>query len=151
MKEDAVGRVVLAFAIALAAALCLLPLIASAQVSAPLSSAYQQDASGHAILGASIAASISNNACGSTTQGTVAAGSNDHAGKFTVGTASVTTCTITFAVPYVAAPKSCTLTPANSAGALWNTTGAYVSAIATSTFTVTGLALAGASYYYRCF
>ena len=102
------------------------------------------------IGGATGTPSIANNACGSTSQGTVTAGSNDHTGKVTVGTALVTSCAISFATTYAAAPVACLLSPANATGALWNTTGAYVSAISTTSFTITGLALAGASFYFHC-
>ncbi len=70
--------------------------------------------------------------------------------QVTVGTGTVTSCTVTFTTTYLTAPKTCSLTPANSTAAATGTTGAYVSSISTTGMVVTGLALAGASYYVQC-
>ena len=70
-------------------------------------------------------------------------------GKITVGTGTVTACTITLGGAYSQAARAVTLTPANSTAASGAATGAYVSAITTTTWTLTGTALAGASYYFH--
>lgn len=48
---------------------------------------------------------IAANACGSSTQGTLKAGSNDISGEVTVGTAAVTSCAVSFANTHTAAPN----------------------------------------------
>jgi hypothetical protein len=48
---------------------------------------------------------IATNACGSVTQGTLKAGSNDVSGEITVGTTSVTSCAISFANTHSVAPN----------------------------------------------
>lgn len=93
---------------------------------------------------------IASNACGSTTQGTVASGSTDMSGAITVGTAAVTSCAVSFAVTHVTTPKACQITPANSTAAAVGTTGAYVSAISASGFTISGLNLSSAEYNFLC-
>ena len=93
---------------------------------------------------------IANNACGSTSQGTVAVGSTNNAGTVTVGTAAVTSCVISFSATQTVAPK-CVIAPANAVAAVQGTTLAYVSAQTTTSFTITGAALASASYTYHCF
>lgn len=108
------------------------------------------DNTGHWRLGETGIPTIGANACGSTTQGTVAAGSNDHDGQITVGTVGVTACVVTFALPYTTAPRACVLQPANTAAAATGTTGTYISGISTGAFSIAGTALAGASYYYHC-
>lgn len=110
------------------------------------------DANGNFRVGQSGAPTVAANACGSTTQGTVAAGSTNNAGQFTAGTVAVTTCTITFANSgFTFAPRSIVLYPANATAAATGTVAAFVSAISATTFTVTGTALASASYYYLVF
>lgn len=109
------------------------------------------DSSQHVSLGNSGAVpTIGVNACGATTQGTVTAGSNDQSGKVTVGTVTVTACAISFASTWNTAPRACLLTPANSTAAAANTVQAYVSAIGTTSFTITGLTLDSAAFYYFC-
>lgn len=93
------------------------------------------------------APSIVSNACGSTSQGTVAGTNTD--GLLTVGTATVTSCTVSFSATLPNAPRTVTLTPANTAAAATGTTAAYVSAITTAHWVLTGIALAGAAYYYH--
>ncbi|MGO9744440.1 MAG: hypothetical protein ACLPN5_23545 [Roseiarcus sp.] len=89
--------------------------------------------------------SIAANACGSTTQGSVSGADTD--GKLTVGTASVTSCAVSFSGTLPNAPRAVVLTPANSTAA--GSTGAYVSAISTTSWTLSGTALSGAAYYYH--
>lgn len=108
------------------------------------------DATQHVRLGGSSSPTIANNACGSTTQGTVAAGSSDRSGIVSVGTALVTSCAVSFASAYTTAPRACVISPANSAGAAFNTVQAYTAAPTTSGFTITGLALASTAFNYHC-
>jgi hypothetical protein len=93
---------------------------------------------------------IASNACGSATQGTITAGGTDETGQVNVGTSSVTSCTVSFSATLPTAPRACQLTPANSAAAAWTTTGAYVSAITSSHFVISGANLSGTSYDYTC-
>jgi len=106
------------------------------------------DSTQHWRLGGTGSPTIGSNACGSSTQGTIGAGSTDRSGLVTVGTASVTSCVISFASTWGTAPRAVILTPANAAAAATGTTLAYVSAVGTTSFTITGTALAGAAYYY---
>ena len=110
------------------------------------------DTNGNWRLGQAGVPTVAANACGSTTQGTVAAGSTNQSGQLTVGTAAVTSCVITFANSgFTTAPRAVVLQPANATAAAAGTTLAYVSAISATTFTITGNALASASYYYMVF
>jgi hypothetical protein len=106
------------------------------------------DSTQHWRLGGTSSPTIANNACGSTTQGTIGGSSSDRSGIVTVGTAGVTTCTISFAGTFGTTPRAVILTPANSTAAAQGTTGAYVSSVSTTQFVITGTALAGAAYYY---
>lgn len=67
----------------------------------------------------------------------------------TMGSGTLTTCTVNDA--FTTAPNACELTPANSTAAATGTVGAYVSAISTSSITITGLNLTSAAYYVHCF
>ncbi|MGP0086074.1 MAG: hypothetical protein ACLP0B_21000 [Steroidobacteraceae bacterium] len=73
----------------------------------------------------------------------------DVSGKITVGSGTVTSCVISFHATLPNAPHGVVLTAANSTAAPGITTGAYISALSTSNWTLTGLTLAGASYYYH--
>lgn len=84
--------------------------------------------------------------CGTT--GVMAAGSTDRSGVLIAQTGATTTCTVTFASAYITQPRAVLLTPINAAAALQNTTGAYISAISTTGFTVTGLSLIGCAWAY---
>jgi len=103
----------------------------------------------HWRIGGSGTPTIAANACGSTTQGTILAGGNDQSFQVTVGTAAVTTCTITFASAFTTAPRTADLTPANAVAAATGTAAAYISALSTTSVTITGTALAGAVYYIQ--
>lgn len=93
---------------------------------------------------------IAANACGSSTQGTVAAGSLDLSGSVTVGTSGVTVCTITFGNTLANAPHACALGLRNATAAAQGTTLAYVSSHTTTALVITGAALAGAQYDWLC-
>lgn len=93
---------------------------------------------------------IASNACGSGTQGTIGGGSTDMAGFLTVGTSTVTSCAVSFAVTHTNSPKECQLTPGNATAAVQATTQAYISTVSATGFTITGAALDSAKYYYVC-
>lgn len=63
-----------------------------------------------------IAPTVANNDCGSTTQGTVTAGSTDIKGSFTVGTLTVTSCAVTFNTTFGKAPVCLTQDDTNILG-----------------------------------
>jgi hypothetical protein len=109
------------------------------------------DTKQHFQPGNSTAPTIASAACGALTNGTIGAGSNDQAMLIQIGAAATTSCAISFAGTWTAAPRACEITPANAAAAAQGTTGAYVSAISTTTLTITGTALAGANYYAHCY
>lgn len=92
------------------------------------------------------APTIASGACGATTNGTVA-GTNQ-SGKITIGSASTSTCTVSFSKT-LAAPNSCVIAPASTGAAAQETTHAYVSSISTAGFVVTGT-LASTVYYFIC-
>lgn len=104
---------------------------------------------GHVISGGTVPTVVTND-CGSSTQGTITAGGNDNAFLVTVGTAAVTSCAVSFAATWGAAPKACLIFPAN-AGAAALTVLAYVSAISTTKVTISGSALASTAFYVHCF
>lgn len=81
--------------------------------------------------------------CG--TSPSVDAGSSNHAGKVTFGSAT-TACTLTFASAY-ATNAFCTITPAAQPAAVANIP--YISAQSKTAFTISG-GTASASYYYTC-
>lgn len=105
------------------------------------------DASGQ-ITSSAGAPTIASGACGATTNGTVA-GTNQ-TGKITIGAAATAACTVGFSATLAAAPKACVVFPGNAAAAATGTTVAYVSAISTASFVLTGTALANTIYYYVC-
>ena len=107
------------------------------------------DATQHLRPGGTGAPVIASGACGSATNGTLSAGSNDHGGLVAIGPADTATCTVTFAKPYATAPRACSLTPANAVAAAQGTTMAYVAAISATRFVISGR-LAGAQFYYQC-
>jgi hypothetical protein len=107
------------------------------------------DATQHWRIGGAGTPTIATNACGSTTQGTIATGGNDQAFHVTVGTALVTSCTITFSSAFGTAPREATLTPANATAAAAGTTVAFVSSLTTTAVTISATAIAGASYYVQ--
>jgi hypothetical protein len=104
---------------------------------------------GHARFSAtSTAPSIVTNDCGSTSQGTVAG--TDQSMLVTVGTASVTTCKVTFGTAWGAALPHCSMAPANSTAAAQGTTVAFLNSPISASVTISGTALAGAAYQITC-
>lgn len=86
--------------------------------------------------------------CGSTTNGSVAAGSTNARGNITFGTVAPTACTATFANAY---PNYafCTISAANAAAAA-STTQAYISSSSKTAFTITIAAGTTPSFNYTC-
>lgn len=85
--------------------------------------------------------------CG--TSPSVSAGSSSNGGQFTLGTASPTACTVTFASPF-ATQAYCTVTPASSGGAAI-TGGYYLSAMSKTAFTLTiGTGTNSLVFDYNC-
>ena len=95
---------------------------------------------------ASTQPTVASNACGATTQGVITSGSTNNSGSVTVGTAAVTSCTVTFGGGTLsAAPKAC-IVQANNVLSL-----PYVSSIATTGFTITQVSTASDLISYICF
>lgn len=94
--------------------------------------------------------SIASGACGAAANGSVVAGSTPGSGQINIGAAATTACAVTFNPPLPQAPRACTFSPANAGASNGGTTGAYVSAVSASGFTITGTALASANYSYHC-
>lgn len=90
---------------------------------------------------------IASGACGTGTNG-VASGANQF-GTVSIGSATTTSCTISFSTTLSPAPASCVIGPANNTAAS-GTPAAYVSAITTGGFVITGTALATSIYHYIC-
>jgi hypothetical protein len=93
---------------------------------------------------------IASGACGAAANGAVVAGSTNQAGSITIGAATTTTCTITFAAGLTAAPKACVFFPMNAAAAATGTTVARIGAPTTANVVLSGSALASANYAYIC-
>ena len=72
--------------------------------------------------------------------------SNDVQGQLTVGSGTITTCTVTFAVPRAKA-TACQLTPASSGSV---GVGYISTAPSTTAFTITGTSLTSLVYNYHC-
>ena len=97
-------------------------------------------ANGSLIVGASggTGTSIASNACGSTTQGTVASGGNNFGGEVTVGTTAVTSCAVSFSSTMTSKPV-CVCSPESGAvvGFACSSSTTAVTATATSGFSST--------------
>ena len=101
-------------------------------------------------IGGSGTPTISSGACGTGTNGSIAANGNNQGFEVDIGSAATTTCTITFANSgFVTAPREAQLTAHNAAAAAQGTTLAYVSSLGTTTMVITGSALANADYYVQ--
>ena len=95
--------------------------------------------------------SIASGNCGTTTNGAVVTGSTNQSGSITIGSATTTTCQVDFSKTLGATPRAVIIFPANATAAATGTTVAYVSALTTAHFIITGSALASANYYYYVF
>jgi hypothetical protein len=91
--------------------------------------------------------SIASNACGSTTQGTLATGSSDTAGEVTVGTTGVTSCAVSFANAWTNAPF-CVVSEQTSLATVLG----FGYTISTSALTVTATSgFSSTKFDYHCF
>lgn len=105
--------------------------------------------SGQTKLGGTVP-TVANNACGSTSQGTITAGGNDNSFKLTVGTTAVTSCTVSFGATWAAAPTACVLSAGNTAAAGAGH-GAYVSSISTTQLVIASATdMSSDIYYIHC-
>ena len=101
------------------------------------------------LLGAGVPTIVSG-ACGTGTNGAIVAGSNNNSGQVTIGASATTNCTITFGSGgYVTAPRTCVIDAGNAA-AIAATALAYMSAVGTGTFVITGSVLASTNWNYIC-
>lgn len=105
-------------------------------------------ATGNVRIGTGSVPTIASGACGTGTNGTIAAASRSNAGTVQIGAAATTVCTVVFATAMTAAPV-CVIAPANSAG-VGATVLAYVSANTVNGFVITGTALANVNFNYVC-
>jgi hypothetical protein len=105
------------------------------------------DATQHWRLGATGSPTITSGTCGTSTNGTLSAASNDHAGEVIIGAATTTACPVIFSAAYTTAPRAVIITPGNAA-AIGATVLPYVSSVSASGFTITGTVLASTSFYY---
>lgn len=106
------------------------------------------DAGQHPRFGGSGTPTISSGNCGSLSNGTIVAGSSDVDGGITIGAAATTTCTVSFNKTYDTVARAVQLTAANSAAA-GQLTNVFVSSIGTTTFVITGTALASTNWYWH--
>lgn len=104
--------------------------------------------SGNVRVGTGSSPTIASGACGTGTNGTLAAGSRSNAGTVQIGAVAATTCTIAFATAMTTAPV-CVITPADAAG-VGATVLPYISANTTGGFVITGTALANVNFNYIC-
>jgi hypothetical protein len=90
---------------------------------------------------------ITSGQCGTGTNGSIS-GTNQ-SGIITIGAAATTTCTISFSTT-ITAPGACLIFPGNAAAAATGTTVARVGTPGTTTWVITGSALASTVYSYIC-
>ena len=93
------------------------------------------------------ATTIASNDCGSTSQGTVTAGGNDHGGEVNAGTATVTSCAVTFAQAFTAAPICVCSSESNTVAAA----GLACSASTTKVTATSAGNLDSTKWTYHCF
>ncbi len=105
------------------------------------------DPNQHWRIGPAGSPTITSGTCGTGTNGTLSAASNDQAGEVIIGASAATACPVVFNLAYTTAPRAVLLTPGNAA-AVGSTVLPYVSAISTTGFTITGSVLASTSFYY---
>lgn len=108
------------------------------------------DAGQHPRFGGSGTPTITSGACGTGSNGTIVAGSGDIAGQINIAAAATTTCTVSFNKTYDTAPRAVVLTPANSAAA-GQVANVFIAAadVTTTTFKMTGTALASTNWHYH--
>lgn len=103
---------------------------------------------GNVRVGTGSVPTIASGACGTGTNGTIAAASRSNAGTVQIGASAATTCTVVFASAMTTAPV-CVIAPADSAG-VGATVLAYVSSNTVNGFVITGTALANVNFNYIC-
>jgi hypothetical protein len=91
---------------------------------------------------------IASGACGTGSNGSIS-GTN-LSGAITIGSASTTSCAISFSATLTSAPSACVIFPGNATAAAQGTTVAYVGSPSTTGWTITGSALASTIYRYVC-
>lgn len=92
---------------------------------------------------------IASGACGTTTNGTIVAGSTNNSGRITVGAAAATACAISFSATLTPVPKACTFAPMN---ALAVSAAAFIGAPTGTGFTLTTAgSFANTNWAYQCF
>jgi hypothetical protein len=91
---------------------------------------------------------IASGACGTGTNGTIS-GSNQ-SGTITIGSATTSSCAVTFGSGPITAPNACLIFPGNATAAAAGTTLAQAGAPSTTGWTFTGSALASTVYRYLC-
>ncbi len=103
---------------------------------------------GNVRLGTGSVPTIASGACGTGSNGTIAALSRSNAGTVQIGASATTVCTVVFASAMTTAPV-CVISPANAAAAAI-TVLAYVSANTVNGFVITGAVLANTNFNYHC-
>jgi hypothetical protein len=92
---------------------------------------------------------IASGACGTTTNGTIVAGSTNNSGRITVGAAAATACAVSFSTTLSPVPKACTFAPMNAAAV---TAAAFIGAPTGAGFTLTTAgSFANTNWAYQCF
>lgn len=92
---------------------------------------------------------IASGACGTTTNGTIVAGSTNNSGRITVGAAAATACAVSFSATLSPVPKACTFAPMNAAAV---TAAAFIGAPTGTGFTLTTAgSFANTNWAYQCF
>ena len=104
----------------------------------------------HLTIGNTTVPTIAGGACGTGSNGTIVAGSNDHAFTINIGAVATTACTVTFGNAYATAPRVCTFSPANAAAAA-ATTLAYSAAPSVSAWVLNGAVLASTNWVVHCY
>jgi hypothetical protein len=96
---------------------------------------------------------IASGACGTTTNGAISsvivANPSDHDFGIAIGSATTTTCTVTFSQAWTTAPHSCTFSPANSTAAGTSIL-AYSTTPSTTSWALKGSVLASTNWVVRC-
>ncbi len=105
-------------------------------------------ASGNVRIGTGSVPTIASGACGTGTNGAIAATSRSNAGQVQIGAAATTVCTIVFATAMTTAPF-CVISAANST-AIGALVLAYVSSSTVNGFVITGSVLANSNFNYVC-
>lgn len=92
---------------------------------------------------------IASGACGTTTNGAVVAGSTNQSMQITIGSATTTSCTISFSKTLSPVPKSCTFSPMTAASAGSGVV-ASIAAPSGTGVVLSGTALTSTSWAIHC-